>query len=189
MDTLSIKLAIENRIIPFAQHIKVSPNAITLSALLITLTASGFVFAESLLVAGFLIIIAGVMDILDGAVAKAHNKATPFGALLDRVSDRVSDFALLAAFIAAGYVHVILGLYVLLTVMLASYISACIEAGTKSCVGEKLSLRAVRIVLIVIGSITMRIDEMMLALAIVGTYASIKRMVQAWRMLNISAQA
>lgn len=90
MDTLSIKLAIENRIIPFAQHIKVSPNAITLSALLITLTASGFVFAESLLVAGFLIIIAGVMDILDGAVAKAHNKATPFGALLDRVSDRVS---------------------------------------------------------------------------------------------------
>ena len=95
----------------------------------------------------------------------------------------------MAAFIAAGYVHVVLGLYVLLTVMLASYISACIEAGTKSCVGEKLSLRAVRIVLIVIGSITMRIDEMMLALAIVGTYASIKRMVQAWRLLNIGAQA
>jgi hypothetical protein len=73
--------------------------------------------------------------------------------------------------------------------MLASYISACIEAATKSRVGEKFSLRAVRIVIIVIGSITMRIDETMLVLAIVGTYASIKRMVQAWRLLNISAQA
>jgi phosphatidylglycerophosphate synthase len=189
MDTLRIKLAIENRIIPFAQHIKISPNAITLAALLITLTASGFVFAKSLLVAGFLIVIAGLLDILDGAVAKAHNKATPFGALLDRVSDRVSDFALLASFIAAGYVQVVLGLYILLTVMLASYISACIEAATKSNVGEKLSLRAVRIVLIVIGSITMRIDETMLALAIVGTYTSITRMVQAYRLLNAGVHA
>jgi archaetidylinositol phosphate synthase len=189
MDALRIKLAIETRIIPFAQHIKVSPNAITLAALLITLTASGFVLAESPLIAGFLIAIAGVMDILDGAVAKAHNKATPFGALLDRVSDRVSDFAMLSAFIAAGYVHVVLGLYVLLTVMLASYISACIEAATKSHVGEKLSLRAVRIVLIVLGSITMRIDETMFALAIVGTYASLARMLQAYRLLNTGVQA
>jgi phosphatidylglycerophosphate synthase len=135
-------------------------------------------------VAAVLILVAGVLDILDGAVAKATNKATAFGALLDRVSDRIGDFAVLSAFIAAGYVEVALGLYVLVTVMVASYISACIEAATQSRVGERLSLRAVRIVLIVLACLTMKINEIMVVLAVVGTYASVTRMRHAYRLLN-----
>ena len=188
MDALTVKTALEKRIIPFLTHVRVPPNVITLCALAVMLAAGGLVVAKSPLFAGVLILIAGVLDILDGAVAKATNKATAFGALLDRVSDRIGDFAVLSAFIAAGYVEVALGLYVLLTIMVASYISACIEAATQSRVGEKLSLRAVRIVLIVLACLTMRIDEVMIVLAVVGTYSSGMRMAQAYRLLNTECQ-
>ena len=189
MDAMSIKLALEKRIIPFVTHVRVPPNVITLCALAFTLAAAGLVLAESLVVAGVLILIAGILDILDGAVARATNTATAFGALLDRVSDRIGDFAVLGSLIAAGYTEITLGLYTLLTVMLASYISACIEAATHSRVGEKLSLRAVRIALIVLACFAMRINEAMVILAVVGTYSSVTRMAQAWRLLDAGAQA
>lgn len=188
MDALSIKLALEHRLLPFAKHVRVHPNVITVCALAVTLAAAGLVLADFLVAAGILIILAGGLDILDGAVAKATNTATAFGALLDRVSDRISDFALLGSFIAAGHTG-LWGLYALLTVMLASYISACIEAATRSRVGEKFSLRAVRIALIVLACFTMRINEAMVVLAGVGTYSSVMRMAQAWRLIGKDAQA
>ena len=40
---------------------------------------------------GLLILFSGVFDILDGGVARAKGRMTPFGGVLDSVCDRYSD--------------------------------------------------------------------------------------------------
>ena len=62
------------------------------------------------------------------------------------------------AIIFAGLVHLWLGLVVLVLVLLGSYASACLEAATKTKVGEKLSMRAVRLLLLVIAFLIMPVN-------------------------------
>jgi CDP-diacylglycerol--glycerol-3-phosphate 3-phosphatidyltransferase len=47
--------------------------------------------------AAALFIVGSILDVLDGALARQSNKATPFGAFLDSLSDRVSEGFVLAA--------------------------------------------------------------------------------------------
>ena len=44
---------------------------------------------------GVVVLVAGVFDIFDGAVARMTNRATKFGALFDSVMDRVSEAVVL----------------------------------------------------------------------------------------------
>lgn len=184
MDAVSIKQLIYHRVSKYLKYIKISPNLITLFSLTTMLCAGYLVITDNLIGAGVFILISGVLDFLDGAVAKATSKVTQFGALLDRVTDRTSDFLVIASLIAAGYTHLILGLVVLLTVPLASYISACIEAAKGSRVGERLSMRVVRIVILALACFTYKINEAMLLLSVVGTYSIAKRLVFAYRLLR-----
>src|SRR5947207_6485084 len=45
---------------------------------------------------GLLLALAGALDILDGAVARASAQVSPFGAFLDSVLDRYSDLLVLS---------------------------------------------------------------------------------------------
>ncbi len=97
---------------------RISPNVLTLTGMLLTLTAglcyalaAGKDFAWKLdprgdnafvLLAGGLLILSSACDMLDGAVARLGNKGTRFGAFLDSTMDRFSDFAIYAG-LAAGY--------------------------------------------------------------------------------------
>jgi len=72
----------------------IRPNHLTIVGLLVTLVAAVFLALGLWLVAGVTIIIGGLCDLLDGAVARSQGKATTFGAFLDSVIDRYSDFAL-----------------------------------------------------------------------------------------------
>ncbi len=53
-------------------------------------------------VTGLLVVLAGVADGLDGAVALATGRARPLGAVLDAVADRLGDLLLAAVLIALG---------------------------------------------------------------------------------------
>ena len=68
-----------------------SPNAITVTGFLVNVYI-GWLFSEGhIVIAGYLMILSGAFDVLDGAVAKAANKVTKFGGYLDSVVDRYSD--------------------------------------------------------------------------------------------------
>ena len=134
--------------------------------------------------AGGFILLSGLLDILDGAAARATGRETRFGALFDRVSDRVGDFVILSSIILAGYTHLGLGLFVLFTVLLASYISACLEGLTASRIGETLSLRGVRLAILVLSCFLGKIHEGMILLALIGAYTSGVRMWTAYRVLR-----
>jgi CDP-diacylglycerol--glycerol-3-phosphate 3-phosphatidyltransferase len=82
---------------------RVSPNALTAAGMLLCIAAAFVIpfenrneFLYYWLAAG-LFIVGSVLDILDGALARQSNKATPFGEFLDSLSDRVSEGFVLAA--------------------------------------------------------------------------------------------
>ena len=82
---------------------RVTPNALT--AVGITLCAGAAVavwFAHHrpwllFWAAAILFVVGSVLDILDGALARHGGKATPFGAFVDSISDRVSEGFVLTA--------------------------------------------------------------------------------------------
>jgi CDP-diacylglycerol--glycerol-3-phosphate 3-phosphatidyltransferase len=82
---------------------RITPNALTAAG--ITLCAASAVivwFAHHrpwLLywIAGIVFVAGSVLDILDGALARHGGKATPFGAFVDSISDRVSEGFVLTA--------------------------------------------------------------------------------------------
>jgi CDP-diacylglycerol--glycerol-3-phosphate 3-phosphatidyltransferase len=82
---------------------RVTPNALTTSGVTLCLAAAVLVFFENrddLLfywVGAVVFVIGSVLDILDGALARAGGKSTPFGAFLDSSLDRVGEGAMLGA--------------------------------------------------------------------------------------------
>lgn len=69
----------------------ISPNVLTVVSLVIAAAAGGFVLAGYFGIGAALMITSGLCDVLDGAVARASNKVSRFGALLDSTVDRLAD--------------------------------------------------------------------------------------------------
>ncbi len=82
---------------------RVTPNALTTAG--VTLCAASAVLvafedhSELLLfwLGALVFVVGSVLDILDGALARAGGKGTPFGAFLDSTTDRVSEGFMLGA--------------------------------------------------------------------------------------------
>ena len=80
-----------------AAKLHISPNALTLTGLVISLVSAVIVGSGYLLAGGLVMLFSGLFDMIDGALARSTGKTTKFGALMDSVSDRVSEAALLCA--------------------------------------------------------------------------------------------
>src|SRR6266545_3161383 len=82
---------------------RLTPNTLTAAGVTLCLAAAVLVPFESrdkLLfywLAAAVFVVGSVLDILDGALARAGGKSTPFGAFLDSTTDRVGEGAMLAA--------------------------------------------------------------------------------------------
>jgi len=133
---------------------RVSANAITAAALALCAIAGVAVADGRLASAAWLFAIAGILDVLDGRLARHAQHATPAGALFDSVSDRWGEL-----FVFGGYLWylrdttwLVAGLVALGGSMMVSYTRARAEAlGVKANGG--LMQRAERIVLVAIGTL------------------------------------
>ena len=82
---------------------RVTPNALTATGVSLCLAAAVIVPFENrdkLLfywLGAVVFVVGSILDILDGALARAGGKTTPFGAFLDSTTDRVGEGAMLAA--------------------------------------------------------------------------------------------
>jgi CDP-diacylglycerol--glycerol-3-phosphate 3-phosphatidyltransferase len=82
---------------------RLTPNQLTAAGVSLCLGASVLVYFENrherlffwLGAAAF--IVGSILDILDGALARAGDKATPFGAFVDSTTDRMGEAAMLGA--------------------------------------------------------------------------------------------
>ena len=72
-----------------------SPSGLTVIGVLIACVAAALIAQGMLAAGGVVVLVAGVFDMFDGAVARMTNRATKFGALFDSVMDRVSEAVVL----------------------------------------------------------------------------------------------
>ena len=140
----------------------VTPNALTWFGFLLSGVAAALIITEHLFAAGFLVLFAGLFDMLDGALARHTKQITRFGGFLDSIIDRLAEAALLVGVIIVyaaeqSFVGVLLAGIALPSSMLVSYIRARAEAAGLECkVG--LFTRAERVVVLALGLLLSQID-------------------------------
>lgn len=94
-----LKSKVRASLLPLAKNIPLSPNSLTLIGLLVSIYAA-IQFARGFLVFGALmILLSGLFDVFDGAVARANGSSTAFGAVFDSVCDRYADAMIFAGII------------------------------------------------------------------------------------------
>jgi len=82
---------------------RITPNALTTAGVSLCLAAAVLVYFENrdkLLfywLGAFVFVVGSILDVLDGALARAGGKTTPFGSFLDSTTDRVGEGAMLGA--------------------------------------------------------------------------------------------
>jgi CDP-diacylglycerol---glycerol-3-phosphate 3-phosphatidyltransferase len=142
---------------------RVTPNHLTAAGVTLCLVASVLVYFEDegellfFWLGAALFIVGSVLDILDGALARATDKGTPFGAFIDSTTDRIGEAAMLTAiglvFMRDGHELALGATFAAVAgSFLVSYTRARAEAlGLRGDVG--LSSRAERVVIISTGLI------------------------------------
>lgn len=121
----------------------ISPNALTLIGILFSLMAAVAIVQYGLLLGAFAMLFAAFFDLLDGAVAKATNRTTKFGAFLDEISDRAGEACYFSAiFLLNPFFSVFLAA---VTSVLVSYIKLSAERRGFRILSGTVSGRPVRI--------------------------------------------
>lgn len=69
----------------------ITPNMLTVFGLLLNIGVALVIASGNLVVGGVLIIVAGLFDLLDGALARITDRMTQFGGFLDSALDRYSE--------------------------------------------------------------------------------------------------
>jgi len=177
----------------------IKPNIITWLGFMVTVGAAALIVTEHLLAAGFVVLVAGFFDMLDGALARRTNRTSQFGAVLDSTLDRLSDAVLLlgilvlflfteensALFILVSkeWAVLLVGL-TLLGSLMVSYIRARAEALGLDCqVG--LFTRAERVVVLALGLLLSQINyALIIALLIILAFSFFtvsQRLLYVWR--------
>lgn len=113
---------------PLARRCPLSPDAITVLALLLNAGAAWLLMEGRFLAALGLIVVGGLADAFDGIVARVQEKSSPFGDFLDHFCDRVSDLLLISGWLLGNGVRIEIAMALVLAVMLFGYTGTQIEA-------------------------------------------------------------
>ena len=166
-----------------------TPNLVTWLGFLITIGAAVLIGTEHLFAAGFVVLVAGLFDMLDGALARATGKVTRFGGVLDSTLDRLSEAALLLGilviFVRGQQVgeSILVGL-ALTSSLVVSYLRSRVEAlGIEGNIG--LFTRAERVIVLALGLLLSQFQYALIISLSIITFFSIftagQRLFHAWR--------
>lgn len=107
--------------------IPLSPNQITVLALVFAIIAAYFAYLGQPIAALLFFIIAGATDAIDGAVARARNEVTARGAYIDGIIDRLVEFLMILSF-AFFALPSVLGIPISLALVLYLFFGSCMTS-------------------------------------------------------------
>ena len=81
----------------FFIRLKLTPNNVTVLALLLGIATSLFVYFDMGLIGVILLWISGYLDAVDGAMARKMKKTSSFGTLMDITFDRIVEISIILA--------------------------------------------------------------------------------------------
>lgn len=176
----------------------VTPNTLTVLGLLLSILTA-FVIAQGwLLAGGLLVLFAGIFDMFDGAMARARNAASTFGAFFDSTLDRYSESIILFGlliyalrepglqdrFWPFGNEQPWMISLIYITVVgsiMVSYAKARAEGLGLECKTGLLA-RPERVVILAIGLLTGFVIWALMLLAIFSHVTAVERIVHIWRV-------
>jgi CDP-diacylglycerol--glycerol-3-phosphate 3-phosphatidyltransferase len=152
----------------------ITPNVLTLINLALNIVAAYIIATSHFLIGGVLVLVSGLFDLLDGALARFTKQSTKFGAILDSTVDRISEAAILCGLLIwyiprGSSLEIVLIFAALIGSFLVSYIRARAEGVGWQCqVG--LFTRAERVIVLVIGLL---INQIFIALCVLVVFVFI----------------
>lgn len=182
-----------------ARRARLTPDAVSVLALLAAVVA-GVCFAlageaqVAYLAGAVLVGVNGLLDLLDGALARELETASPAGDLLDHVLDRYADLAIVAG-LAAGVDAFALGFAAVTGVLLTSYLGTQAQAvGLDRVYGgvlgraDRLALVGVVTAVAAFASPTLQglspVGWLLVVFAVVGHLTALQRFFHAYRDLE-----
>lgn len=164
----------------------ITPNQLTVLGLLLTIGVAWILSRGDFLLGGFLVLLSGAFDLLDGGLARATGRTTRFGALLDSTFDRFSEAALFLGLMSyyanqGSYQEIMLIGAAMAGSMTTSYVRARAEGLGLTCeVG--LFTRPERVIVLAIGLI---FNQMLVVLWVIAVLSNLI----AWqRVLHVLKQ-
>ncbi|MFH1593150.1 MAG: CDP-alcohol phosphatidyltransferase family protein [Candidatus Omnitrophota bacterium] len=163
----------------FAFKRSINPHILTLLTLGFGMITGLVLAAGYIRLAGILILLSGLCDLLDGYIARKFKRETKFGAFLDSVVDRYSELfifggLLLYFFFRIDTLNVILVCAAMTGAFITSYSRARAEALGVTC---KLGIikRPERIILLSLGAILNKIPVFLWIIAIFSNITVLQR--------------
>jgi CDP-diacylglycerol--glycerol-3-phosphate 3-phosphatidyltransferase len=181
----TISTRITTPLVPFLNKLGLTPDIVTWTGLVITVAAATVVAMGHLIAGGILLLVAGLFDILDGALARFAGKTTTFGAILDSTFDRLSEslmlFGLAVFSVRQGDT---INLYLIFAVLVGSFLVSYVRAraegmGIECRVG--LFTRAERVIILALGLLVNQVFIALIVLAVFCFFTFGQRMVHVYR--------
>ena len=182
---------------------RISPNLISYTSVMCCLAAGICAATGYLASAAWIYVLAGVLDILDGRIARRTGRTSPAGALLDSVLDRWGEFFVLGGLVFT--LHTTMGTLAVLICIAGSQMVSYTRARSEGLGvrGDGGSMqRAERIVGVVlalligaVGRATEMYDAeaviamMLFAIGVASAYTSIGRLIDGMRALKLAETA
>jgi soluble lytic murein transglycosylase len=172
-------------------RLRLRPNHLTVIGLVVSFFAAAAFISGHVRGAGFLLLLAGLCDLLDGSLARASGQVTAFGAFLDSVIDRYSDLIVLLGIVvlfartphARGALVAMAGL---VGSVMVSYTKARAESiGVECNVG--FMERPERIICLVAGALLGLLEPALWVLAILANLTAVQRILFTRRMMTESS--
>ena len=168
----------------------ITPNALTFINLALNIAAAFIIATGHFLLGGILVLVAGLFDLLDGALARFSKQSTRFGAILDSVADRISEAAIFCGLLIwyipqqGTSLEIVFIFVVLIGSFLVSYIRARAEGlGWQCQVG--LFTRAERVIVLAIGLLINQIFIVLCVLVVFVFFTVVQRLVYLWKQAKI----
>jgi CDP-diacylglycerol--glycerol-3-phosphate 3-phosphatidyltransferase len=164
---------------------------LTIFGFLLNVVVAVLLASGNLIAGGIMIIVAGLFDMLDGALAKVTNRTSDFGAFLDSVVDRYSESTVLFGLLLyyylqpndQGLIETVLIYVILVGSMMISYARA--RAGALNIQNEVgLMARPERVVLLAVGLLVNAylLVPVLWILAVGTQVTALQRVIHVWQV-------
>ena len=175
---------------PVAKRLNINPNIVTVISPFIALISAYFFATGNLVLGAIFILLSGFLDVVDGAVARYHGRASPFGAFLDSTMDRFADAIIFIGIIFGGYIDWFVGVLAIHSAITVSYVRARAESQGAEC-NIGIAERAVRMIILMIGALIAAIFgsniifTYFIYILVILSYITVgQRVLHVWKQLN-----
>ncbi len=174
---------------PVARNLNINPNIITVISPFVAVIAA-YGFANHMLILGCAaILFSGFLDVVDGAVARYHDRSSKFGAFLDSTMDRFADAIIYIGIIFGGYCDWFVGILAIHSAITVSYVRARAESQGAEC-NIGIAERAVRMIILMVGALIgyfigdIYFTYVIYLLVILSYFTVAQRILHVWRQLK-----